>query len=108
MSGDGQRHALCPRTEERRDDFAWGLSRFLSDARMLSRFEHPHILRVHAVFEANGTGYWVMAYEQGRSFQALLDCGERFDDRGKRRWLLLAGVGLLTVNIGATGIALWP
>ncbi len=52
--------------------FEWGLDRFIQEARTLSRFEHPNIVRVHAVFEENNTGYMVMPYEKGHSLQTIL------------------------------------
>lgn len=61
-----------PDSAEHDDLYRWGLTRFVEEARVLSRFEHPSIVRVHAVFEANNTGYMVMAYEQGRSLKSLL------------------------------------
>ena len=48
--------------------YRWGLDRFLSEARALARFKHPSIVDVISVFEANGTAYLVLAYEQGRDF----------------------------------------
>ena len=39
-----------------RETFNWGLTRFLEEARILARFEHPNIVAVRRFFEANGTG----------------------------------------------------
>ena len=41
---------------EDRETFNWGLTRFLEEARILARFEHPNIVAVRRFFEANGTG----------------------------------------------------
>jgi serine/threonine protein kinase len=62
-----------PVSEKTKDLYVWGLDRFISEARTLSRFEHPNLVRVYAVFEENNTGYMVMAYEQGRSLGDILD-----------------------------------
>lgn len=59
-------------SEDTKGQYQWGLDRFISEARTLSRFEHPNIVRVHAVFEENGTGYMVMSYEQGEGLQEIL------------------------------------
>jgi len=59
------------------DDFAWGRDRFLDEARALARFRHPHIVPVLRYFEANGTAYTVMEFEDGRNLAELLR------DRGK-------------------------
>lgn len=50
----------------------WGLERFIREAKTLSKFNHPNIVRVHTVFEANNTAYMVMSYEEGVSFQEIL------------------------------------
>lgn len=58
--------------------FTWGLSRFLDEARALAKFKHPAIVDVAHVFEANGTAYMALAYEQGRTFASWLrDLGRR-------------------------------
>jgi serine/threonine protein kinase len=61
-----------PVSENESETFRWGLDRFLSEARTLARFQHPNIVGVHSVFEANNTAYMVMEYEQGSSFGAVL------------------------------------
>ena len=49
-----------------RPDFEYGLQRFLEEARILSMFqEHPCIVTVFDIFQANGTGYMVMEYLSG-------------------------------------------
>ncbi len=49
--------------------YRWGLDRFLQEARALARFRHPAIVDVTNVFEANGTAYMVLAYEQARDLR---------------------------------------
>ena len=49
--------------------YRWGLDRFLQEARALARFRHPAIVDVVNVFEANGTAYMVLAYEQARDLR---------------------------------------
>jgi TPR repeat protein len=61
------------RTDEQRDRYRWGLERFIQEARTLARFDHPNIVRVHSVFEANNTAYMVMRFEQGQNLAAMLD-----------------------------------
>ena len=50
-----------------RDQFAWGLQRFIAEGQTLARFDHPGIVRVNAVFEENHTAYMVMQFERGES-----------------------------------------
>ena len=62
--------AAKPDTEA---SFDWGLDRFLKEARTLAQFEHPNIVPVLRFFDANGTAYMVMAYQQGDSLAQILD-----------------------------------
>lgn len=61
-----------PTTNQQKEDFDWGLKRFISEARTLTRFEHPNLVRVFNVFEKNNTAYMVMNYELGKSLQQIL------------------------------------
>ena len=54
------------------DDFSWGKNRFLEEARVLARFQHPNIVGVSRIFEANGTAYIVQEYQSGRSLKQWL------------------------------------
>lgn len=47
-------------------NYAWGLDRFLYEARALAKIRHPAVVTVLAAMEGNGTGYMVMAHETGR------------------------------------------
>ena len=47
--------------------FNFGLDQFLSEARMIAKFDHPNIVRVRNFFRAFGTAYLVMDYYEGRS-----------------------------------------
>jgi serine/threonine protein kinase len=66
---DGQ---VAPRGTRFADDFVWGRERFLDEARALARFRHAHIVPVLRYFEANGTAYTVMEFEDGRSVAQML------------------------------------
>ena len=50
--------------------FQRGLQSFVTEALTLSQFEHPHLLRVNCVWEANGTAYRVMPLLTGTSLLA--------------------------------------
>jgi serine/threonine protein kinase len=65
--------SVKPKSDRHRQTFDWGRSNFLQEARTLARFEHPSIVRVTRVFEANSTAYMVMRFEQGHSFEAWLN-----------------------------------
>src|SRR5574338_312316 len=71
-----QRHsgaAVRPRTEALGARYGWGLERFIAEARTLARFDHPNIVRVYSVFEANDTAYMVMRFEEGETLGCLLE-----------------------------------
>ena len=64
--------SVRPKSDRHKKTFEWGRANFLQEARTLARFEHPSIVRVTRVFEANSTAYMVMRFEQGQSFEAWL------------------------------------
>lgn len=65
-------HTIYPLSEGHEDTYAWGLSRFISEAQTLARFSHPNIVPVRSVFEANNSAYMVMDYVRGRSLSEVL------------------------------------
>lgn len=77
-------YSLCALNESMEEQLAWGMERFIREARTLSKFNHNNIVRVHTVFEANNTAYMVMSYEHGVSFQEkLLSDGQPSEDELK-------------------------
>jgi len=60
----GDSVSVQPRTN-RVDDYDYGLQRFLEEARILAKFQHPNIVRVSNFLKANGTAYFVMDYAEG-------------------------------------------
>ncbi len=57
---------------EDRENFTWGLKRFLEEARILARFDHPNIVSVRRFFETNGTAYLVMDYCDGEPLDEIV------------------------------------
>ncbi|MEN8219898.1 MAG: serine/threonine protein kinase [Pseudomonadota bacterium] len=49
------------------ESFQWGLKCFTDEARILAKFNHNNIVKVLRFFEANGTAYMVMEYQEGKS-----------------------------------------
>ncbi|MCR4921598.1 MAG: SUMF1/EgtB/PvdO family nonheme iron enzyme [Bacteroidaceae bacterium] len=45
--------------------------KFLKEARNIASLDHPGIVRIHDVFEENGTAYYVMEYLRGGSLKEL-------------------------------------
>ena len=64
--------SVKPKSDRHAKTFQWGRSNFLQEARTLARFEHPTIVRVTRVFEANSTAYMVMRFERGQSFESVM------------------------------------
>lgn len=63
---------VLPKSSDCEETYYWGLDRFLQEARLLARFNHPNIVRVLRFFEANGTAYMMMQYEEGESLDEKL------------------------------------
>jgi len=61
-----------PISSEKEEYYLWGLERFLDEAKTIAQFQHPNIVRVRSVFEANNTAYLVMDYELGENLHEIL------------------------------------
>ena len=81
------RTTVKPKSSASKDDYEWGLARFLDEARTLARFDHPHINKVHRFFKENGTAYLVLEYVDGDMLSDLLKRKGRFNEAGVRRML---------------------
>ena len=46
--------------------------KFLKEARNIAKLNHPHIVRIHDIFEENGTAYYVMEYAENGSLAEKL------------------------------------
>lgn len=88
---------IIPLSEEHRSDFKWGLTRFVDEARVLTRFEHRNLVRVVNVFELHGSAYMVMNYEQGESLQEVLKREKTLPERRLLQILLplMSGMELI-------------
>jgi len=69
---DSTRTVHAAGNQEDKDTFRWGLERFLEEAKLLARLNHPNIIAVRRFFEANGTAYFVMDYCEGRPLDELI------------------------------------
>ena len=88
---------VIPFSDKQKEDFEWGLKRFISEARTLTKFEHPNLVRVFNVFEMNNTAYMVMNYELGKSLQQILKSRKtlREDEIAKILGPLMNGLELM-------------
>ena len=68
---DGE--TVYARSGAHESDYQDGLHRFLKEAQQLVRFDgHPNIIRCRDYFEANGTAYLVMDFEDGLPLDTFL------------------------------------
>ena len=86
------------RTDEQGGRFQDGLEKFIREARTLARFDHPNVVRVHSVFEANSTAYMVMRFEEGETLAALLKRRQALPEADLMRVLLPILDGLELVH----------
>jgi serine/threonine protein kinase len=64
--------SIRARSNSERDLFERLRLSFVQEARLLHKFRHPTIVRVISVFEAHGTAYMAMEFEEGRSLKAWM------------------------------------
>jgi len=85
---------VLPISSDDRPVFEWGLDRFRTEAQTLVPFRHPNIVKVLRFFEANGTAYMVMDYEEGESLECILEREGALDETRIKRFLepLLEGL----------------
>ena len=65
-------HRVVPQASTHRENFEWGLERFLDEARIFARFDHRHIVKVYRYFKEHGTAYMVMEYAEGETLSDYL------------------------------------
>ena len=68
--------SVHPLSGDDEEDFDYGLSRFRTEAMTLVSFQHSNIVPVYRFFEANGTAYLVMGYQDGEPLDAILKGGK--------------------------------
>ena len=68
--------SIGPRSTTMAADYAWGLEKFVAEARVLARLDHPGIVKVHRIVEAGGSAYIAMEHIDGHSLaDELLNSG---------------------------------
>ena len=71
-SREGHTQSLEPTTSDNNNVYAWGLEKFVIEARTLAKFSHKNIVRVSSVFDHNNTAYMVMDLEAGQSLSEVI------------------------------------
>ena len=67
------------------ESFSLGLKSFVNEARLLARFDHPSLVKVHRYWEGNHTAYMAMPYYTGHNLHAVRRHLPRNPDQA---WLL--------------------
>ena len=88
---------VVPHSNADAQDYHWGLTRFLDEARTLARFDHPHLNKVHRFFESNGTAYMVLEYVEGETLADRLTRERQLPEESLQRLLeeVLSGLGVM-------------
>jgi serine/threonine protein kinase len=63
---------VVAKTQTEEESLTWARERFVGEGRALAACEHPNIVNVYEMVEANGTAYMVTKYEDGRSLEQWL------------------------------------
>lgn len=73
-------------------------TRFLEEARVVARFQHPGIVRVHGFFEENATAYMVMEMVGGETLQSRVERQGPLDEEQAVACIRHAGEALEVVH----------
>jgi serine/threonine protein kinase len=71
LASRGQGAQITVRSGSFAETYAVGLRSFVNEARLLARFDHPSMVKVHRFWEDNGTAYMVMQYLQGKTLREV-------------------------------------
>lgn len=74
-----QGNTVSPNSEHTQASFTQYRNNFIREAQQIAQLDHPAIVRVMQVFEANNTAYMVMPYYTGESLK-------RFQKRTSKHW----------------------
>jgi hypothetical protein len=115
--------AVVPRTLRDQELFETGLRSFIDEARLLARLDHPSLLKVIRLWQANGTAYMAMPVLEGLTPQQMHDTTTTesaqtwvrrlargpggADVQPSRFWAAAASV-VVALGILASGFLLWP
>ncbi len=86
-AGDGI--TVVVKSADYQETFTLGLRSFVNEARLLARFDHPALVKVHQFWEQHGTAYMVMPFYEGPTLRrVLLDMGRLSTQAEVSAWLL--------------------
>jgi serine/threonine protein kinase len=79
-------------------EYAGARDRFLDEARILARFDHPGILDVYGTFEENNTAYMVMELLRGKTLGQLVEENGPLPERDAIGYIRRIGEALIVVH----------
>ncbi|MCW5633904.1 MAG: serine/threonine protein kinase [Rubrivivax sp.] len=71
MAGRTETMHVSLRSQSDAEVFALGLRSFVNEAKLLARFDHPSLIKVHRFWEANGTAYMAMPVLRGQTLKDI-------------------------------------
>ena len=80
---------VVAKTKSEESNLAWARERFVEEGRALAACDHPNVINVYELIEANGTAYMVTKFEDGRSLADWLRELGRAPDEAELRGILL-------------------
>jgi len=80
MAGRTEALHVSLRSKSDEEIFALGLRSFVSEAKLLARFDHPSLIKVHRFWETNGTAYMAMPVLRGRTLKEIRRLTNRAPD----------------------------
>ncbi|MDM0111313.1 protein kinase [Variovorax sp. J22R133] len=69
LAARSQGNNVSPRSDAAAETFSVGLRSFVNEAKLLARFDHPSLLKVHRFWEENGTAYMMMPVLRGMTLR---------------------------------------
>jgi hypothetical protein len=88
---------IAVRSELFYEPFSAGLRSFINESRLLARFDHPSLVKVHRFWEANGTAYMVMPFYEGVTLKQVRQSMTAPPEEAWLRRILDALLGALEV-----------
>ncbi len=71
--------SITPHSVADESSYQYGLDKFISEAKILAKFNHPNLIKAYEVFQENETAYLVMEYVPGLTLDDF--CKSREGDR---------------------------
>ena len=90
---------VVAKTKSEEESLTWARERFVGEGRALAACDHPNVMNVYEMVEANGTAYMVTKYEEGQNLEQWLRQLSRPPNEAELRRILMPLLsGLETVH----------